>query len=76
MGQKIGKLSAVRVAALAKREVRAMHGDGGGLWLQVTPGGASWCFRYRVAGRTPRDGPRPGAYHQPGRGAGEGSGVP
>ncbi len=23
------------------------HGDGGNLWLQVTPGGRSWIFRYR-----------------------------
>src|SRR5947199_10464927 len=30
-----------------------LHGDGGGLWLQVTPNrrGRSWVFRYRFNGR-------------------------
>jgi integrase len=29
-----------------------MHGDGGGLWLQVTPSGArSWLFRFSLFGR-------------------------
>jgi len=48
MGMRTHRLTAVKVAALAKRTDRAYHGDGGGLWLQVTPGGASWVFRYRV----------------------------
>ena len=51
MGTRTGKLTAVKVAALAKGTDRAYHGDGGGLWLQVTAGGASWVFRYRVDGR-------------------------
>jgi integrase len=38
-----GKLSARGVQT--KRD--GMHGDGGNLWLQVTPGGRSWLFRYR-----------------------------
>jgi hypothetical protein len=36
------KLAAVSLAKL----LPGMHGDGGGLWLQVTPGGRSWIFRY------------------------------
>jgi len=51
MGGRIGKLTALRVAAAAKGTTRKYHGDGGGLYLQVTPGGASWVFRYRVDGR-------------------------
>jgi integrase len=51
MGMRIGKLSAKTVEALARGSVRAYHGDGGGLWLQVTAGGASWVFRYRVNGK-------------------------
>src|SRR5262249_52923090 len=42
--------TAVKVAALAKR-TKGTYGDGLGLYLQVSPGGASWVFRYRVAGR-------------------------
>ena len=38
-----GKLSA---RGTQTRSV-GMHGDGGNLWLQVTPGGRSWVFRYR-----------------------------
>jgi integrase len=37
------------VAARTRGE--GYHGDGGNLWLQVTPGGRSWLFRYRWAGR-------------------------
>jgi len=52
MGMRTGKLTAVTVGALARSTgARSYHGDGGGLWLQVTPGGASWVFRYRVNGR-------------------------
>jgi integrase len=42
-----------KLKAVALRSLRAgMHGDGGGLWLQVTPGGArSWIFRFTLAGR-------------------------
>jgi hypothetical protein len=28
-----------------------MYADGGGLYLQVTEGGASWLYRYMLAGR-------------------------
>jgi integrase len=34
-------------AAAVKTRGEGMHGDGGNLWLQVTPGGRSWVFRYR-----------------------------
>src|SRR5260370_11448704 len=42
------KLKAVALRSLPT----GMHGDGGGLWLQVTPSGArSWIFRFTLAGR-------------------------
>jgi integrase len=45
----IHKLSAVKVARL---KTAGLHGDGGGLWLQVTPsGGRSWAFRFMLGGR-------------------------
>jgi len=31
----------------AQTKPDGMHGDGGNLWLQVTPGGRSWLFRFR-----------------------------
>jgi integrase len=47
----INKLSPAEV----KNAVAGMHGDGGGLWLQVTSGkhgiGKSWSFRYTVGGK-------------------------
>jgi integrase len=46
----LGELTAVKVASLAKR-TSGTYGDGLGLYLQVSPGGASWVFRYRVDGR-------------------------
>jgi integrase len=46
------KLSALRVAALVRAQKPGRHGDGGGLYLQVSYyGTASWTFRYRIAGR-------------------------
>ena len=43
------RLSALRVAKLSKP---GLYGDGGGLTLQITPGGAkSWLLRYMVAGK-------------------------
>lgn len=43
------KLSARQVATL---KVKGRYGDGGGLWLQVSPAGTkSWLFRYRRNGR-------------------------
>ena len=41
------KLKAVTLAALKP----GMHGDGDGLWLQVTRNGPSWIFRYSFDGR-------------------------
>lgn len=44
MGKGIEKLTALKVARLAKP---GYHGDGGGLYLQIGPKGAkSWIFRY------------------------------
>jgi integrase len=43
------KLSAVKVARLT---APGMYGDGGGLWLQVTPSGSrSWAFRFMLQGK-------------------------
>ena len=43
------RLSALQVAKLSKP---GLHGDGGGLTLQITTTGAkSWLFRYMVAGK-------------------------
>ena len=46
----VGKLAAVGL----KSKPPGMHGDGGGLWLQVTPNerGRSWIFRYTLNGRS------------------------
>ena len=49
MARTIGKLTAMAVSQ-AKR--RGYYGDGGGLFLQVSAGGAkSWVFRFKEAGR-------------------------
>src|ERR1700716_3322164 len=43
-----------KLAPVNLKRLRAgLHGDGGGLWLQVTPNGRgrSWIFRYRFNGR-------------------------
>jgi integrase len=42
-----GKLSAAKV----KTAKAGMHGDGGGLWLQVGPG-RSWAFRFTLSGKS------------------------
>jgi integrase len=48
MAREIGKLTAVQLNRLPA----GMHGDGGNLWLQVTPSGArTWVFRFRHAGK-------------------------
>jgi len=44
----VGRLTALKVQK-AKRP--GMYADGGGLYLQVTPGGASWIYRYMLKGR-------------------------
>src|ERR1700716_4505061 len=43
-----------KLAPVNLKRLRAgLHGDGGGLWLQVTPNrrGRSWVFRYSFNGR-------------------------
>jgi integrase len=43
-----------KLAPVNLKQLRpGLHGDGGGLWLQVTPNGRgrSWVFRYRFNGR-------------------------
>jgi integrase len=48
-GRVIGKLTTIRVQQ-AKR--RGLYGDGGGLFLQVSQGGAkSWIFRFKETGK-------------------------
>ncbi len=42
------KLTAMGVAKLKSP---GMYGDGNGLWLQITPGGKSWIFRFTLHGR-------------------------
>jgi integrase len=44
-----------KLTALAVNKINkpGKHGDGGGLWLEIDPGGAkSWSFRYTVNGRS------------------------
>jgi len=48
MARTTGRLTALKVER-AKRP--GMYADGGGLYLQVTEGGASWVYRYMLAGR-------------------------
>lgn len=49
MSHTLYKLSAVKVRAATEPGI---YGDGGGLWLQVSKGGAkSWIFRYNFAGK-------------------------
>jgi integrase len=45
----IGRLTALQVERL--RDNPGMHADGGGLYLQVKNGGASWILRYQLNGR-------------------------
>ena len=50
---RLGKLTALKVAALARVKKPGFYGDGGGLYLQISRygGSASWVFRYRTGGR-------------------------
>lgn len=49
MARQIEKLSALGVSKVTKP---GYHGDGAGLWLQVSPSGSkSWIFRYTRAGK-------------------------
>lgn len=43
-----GRLTALKVARAA--QAPELYADGGGLYLQVTPGGASWVWRYILKG--------------------------
>ena len=53
MGRALNRLSAVAVNTGISRH--GMHHDGGGLYLQVSAGGAkSWIFRFMLDGR-PRE---------------------
>jgi integrase len=47
------KLSAIKIAHLVRAKKPGRHGDGGGLYLQLSRYGGtpSWVFRYRVAGK-------------------------
>lgn len=49
MGRQQQRLSAMQVSKLTKP---GLYGDGGGLTLQITPGGVkSWLFRYMMSGK-------------------------
>lgn len=49
VGRRLQKLSATQVAKATKP---GYHGDGGGLWLQVSPAGTkSWVFRFTLNGK-------------------------
>src|SRR6516225_12408219 len=48
MAQTVGRLTALKVVR-AKRP--GMYADGGGLYLQITKGGASWVYRFMLNGR-------------------------
>src|ERR1700757_2009689 len=47
MARTMGRLTALKV----ERAKEGMHCDGGGLYLQVVEGGASWVYRYMLNGR-------------------------
>jgi integrase len=49
MARTTGRLTALKVERL--RSKIGLHADGGGLYLQVTPGGASWVLRYMLNGK-------------------------
>lgn len=49
MARLIEKLTALEVAKTIKP---GLYGDGGGLWLQVSPSGSkSWVFRFTIKGK-------------------------
>lgn len=49
MVRAVGRLTALKVSRVGGKP--GLYADGGGLYLQVTPGGASWVFRYMIKGR-------------------------
>jgi hypothetical protein len=53
MARRIGRLSTLTVAALAKAG-GGRHADGGGLYPDTKGGRASWVFCYRIDGSIPR----------------------
>jgi integrase len=52
MARMMGRLTALKVTRIANQP--GLYADGGGLYLQVTTGGASWLYRYMLRGR-PRE---------------------
>jgi integrase len=50
MARTAGGLTALKLGRLVRKP--GMHADGGGLYLQVTAGGASWIYRYMLNGRS------------------------
>jgi integrase len=48
MTRTTGRLNALKVTRAVSKP--GMYADGGGLYLQVTPGGASWIYRYMLKG--------------------------
>jgi integrase len=50
MAHSIARLTSLKLDRL--RDKPGMHADGGGLYLQVKNGGASWILRYQLNGRT------------------------
>lgn len=53
MGKPVGRtIFKLTAAAVAKQRTPGYFGDGGNLWLQVSPAGTkSWVFRFTLAGR-------------------------
>lgn len=49
MARATGRLTALKVTRVANQP--GLYADGGGLYLQVTAGGASWLYRYMLCGR-------------------------
>src|SRR5215510_7063413 len=49
MARMIERLTALKVTRVASSP--GLYADGGGLYLQVTAGGASWLYRYMLNGR-------------------------
>ena len=48
MARTTGRLTALKVS---RAKLPGMYADGGGLYLQITEGGASWVYRYMLNGR-------------------------
>src|SRR5215831_17755294 len=48
MARATGRLTALKVS---RARLPGMYADGGGLYLQITEGGASWVYRYMLNGR-------------------------